>query len=111
MSDYNTILIINIEMLSLKEWSFPDCGGIPEQVSCFVDVNEVYKKSFPIKTKYVSLKRLSNPWISSAIMKSIKTKSYYFKLNKLGLLSDDFNKRYKNNLTSIIRKAKQLYIF
>ena len=38
-----------IETLSLKEWSFPDCEGISEQVACFVDVaNEVYKTSFSI---------------------------------------------------------------
>ena len=61
-----------IETLSLKKWSFPDCEDISEQVVCFVDiVNELCKKCFPVKTKYVSLKRLSNQWIRSGIIKSI----------------------------------------
>ena len=40
-----------------------------------------YWSSFPIKIKFVTVKRLSKPWLSKAILNSVKTKSKYFKLH------------------------------
>ena len=37
-------------------------------------IHEIYNKSFPIRTKYISEKRLNNPWITQAVINSIKTK-------------------------------------
>ena len=65
--------------------------------------------SFPLKVKYISDKRLQKPWLSSGILKSIKTKANYFKLYKAGLIGSDVNKRYKDMLTTVIRKAKLLH--
>ncbi len=37
-------------------------------------INEIFNSCFPIQTKYVSEKRLNKPWISQALLTSIKTK-------------------------------------
>ena len=73
------------------------------------NLHSIYSSCFPVKVKYVSNKRLCKPWLSSAILKSIKTKSQYFKLFKLGLISAELNKTYRNRLNSTIRAAKQAY--
>ena len=70
-----------IMSLSSHDWSFPDGEGLPDHVTRFTDAaNNLNKNYFHLKIKYVSTKRLTNPLISSAILKSIKIKSYYFKL-------------------------------
>ena len=72
-------------------------------------INELYCKNFPIKTKFISSKRLSKPWLSTGILKSIKTKSKYLKLFKLGVVTKFFYNSYKNKLTSVIRFAKNAF--
>lgn len=47
--------------------------------------------------------------MTSAILNSIKTKSSYYKLSKLGIIDETFYKRYKNKLTSVIRISKETY--
>jgi hypothetical protein len=92
------------------EWGLVLAGDANEQAVCFNNIiNKLYNKCFPIKTKYVSIKRLEKPWLTSSIIKSIKTKSYYFKLVRLGVISQEFNKLYKNKLTTIVRLARQNY--
>ena len=53
----------------------------------------LYCQSFPMKTKYVSVKRISKPLLASAILQSVKTKANYFKMCKLGIISSAMNKR------------------
>ena len=62
---------------------------------------------FPLKVKYVSPKRLGKPRLSSAILNSIKTKAQYLKWVKLGIISSELNRTYRNKLNSVIRAAKQ----
>ena len=57
----------------------------------------------------MSSKRLCKPWISSGILKLIKTKSQYFKLYKLEIISETTNLNYRNRLNSVIRQAKRNY--
>lgn len=72
-------------------------------------VNNLYCRCFPLKVKYVSQKRLSKPWLSTAIMRSIKMKSRYFRSSKLGLISEAFYKRFRNLLNRVIRVAKKTH--
>ena len=46
---------------------------------------------------------------TSSLLKSIKTKSAYFKAVKLGAISESVYKSYKNRLTNIVRRAKERY--
>ena len=96
--------------LSLVDWPEIFTGSLNEKVQRFSDkLNQLYFSNFPIMTKFISVKRLNKPWLSSAILKSIKTKSKYFKMFKLGQINSYTNNVYKNLLTKVIRKAKQNY--
>ena len=69
-------------------------------------INRLYNKCYPIKTKYVSTKRLQNPWITTVILNSIKHKCNLFKMFKLGTVTHNYYKQYRNNLTQVIRAVK-----
>jgi hypothetical protein len=56
------------------------------------------------------MKRIEKPWLTSDIMESIKTKSYYFSLYRRGFISKEINNIYKNKLNKIIKRAKNLII-
>ena len=72
-------------------------------------VNFIYTDTFPLLTKYISKKRLNKPWLSSGILKSVRTKAYYFKLVKTGRFSQIRYRSFCNILDSVIRKAKKEY--
>lgn len=72
-------------------------------------VNECYNKCFPIKTKFITAKRLHNAWLSSGILNSIKHKCKLFKMYKLGIVSHHIFKQYRNQLTQVVRSAKTNY--
>ena len=85
-------------------------GDVNAHTTFFInEINRLYKSCFPLKVKLVSPKRLQKPWLSTAILNSIKTKAKYFKLSKLGIISGELNRMYRNKLNSVIRRAKQAY--
>ena len=49
------------------------------------------------------------PWLSKAILNPVKTKSKYFKLYRLVLISQIIYNKYRNVLTSVIKRAKANY--
>ena len=76
----------------------------------FMDkINKLYNKHYPIKTKFISTNRLRKPWITSGILASIKHKCNLFKLSKLGLVSEEFYKRYRNQVSLLIKISKSNY--
>ena len=78
----------------------------------FIDtLDRIYCKSFPMKVRYVSNKRLNKPWLSDALLKSIRNKSLYYKLLKRNLISEAYYRRFRNALTSSIKQAKKTYHF
>ena len=78
--------------------------------SLFVNkINVLHRQSFALCSKFAHAKRIEIPWINSGIVQSIKIKSKYFKLNKLGLVDDETNKSFENLLTKLIRKSKKDY--
>ena len=96
--------------LSQKVWRFDFQRSVSDLVREFIEeLNVEYCRHFPLITKNIGAKRINKPWITSAILKSIRTKSIYFKLCKLGIISEEKNKAYKNKLTLVIRKAKERY--
>ena len=56
-------------------------------------IDEIYCSRFPLKTKYLSDKRLQKPWLSSGTLRSIKITANYFKLHKLRVISEETNKK------------------
>ena len=81
--------------LSSIEWdaAWKSVSDVGDRLLYFVvTFNDLYKDWFPLKTKYLTLKRLSKLWWTSGILMSIKMKSVYFKFFKSGLIDDNFNR-------------------
>ena len=78
-----------------------------ESFNYFIDtISKLYNKCFPMKTKFISHKRLQNPWLTTGLMNSIKQKFNLLKQSKLGIIPYENYKIYRNNLTQTIRLAK-----
>lgn len=81
-----------------------------ESFNYFIDtIVKLYNKCYPIKTKFVTYKRLQNPWLTRGLMNSIKHKFILFKQSKLGIITHETFKLYRNTLTQAIRLAKRNY--
>ena len=72
-------------------------------------LDDIYCRCFPLKTKFVSSKRLNKPWLTSSLVRCIRKKSEYYKLFKRGLIAETFYKRYRNCLTNSIKRAKRMH--
>ena len=72
-------------------------------------LNLFYCESFPLKIKYVSIKKLINPWCTPDIQNLISLKSKYFQLLKFGFVTHEENKNFKNKVKKIIEKCKIEY--
>ena len=60
-----------------------DADNVNDMFTIFNDeLLKHYNNCFPIKTKMISTKRLSKPWLSSGILKSIKSKHNKHRLYK-----------------------------
>ena len=69
----------------------------------------IYNVCFPLKTKFISEKRLCNPWINQTLINSIKNKNNMYKDFKVGAITEGEFKQYRNRLNRIIKDAKQTY--
>ena len=72
-------------------------------------IDKYYDMCFPVMTKFVGLKRLSKPWITKALHKSIKKKHYLFKLARQNRIDLNAYKRYSNILSTLIKTSKVSY--
>ena len=76
----------------------------------FIDkIQTIYNQCFPLKTKYLSNKRLNNPWITKAVLNSIRLKNNLFKDYKIGAISENYYKQYRNTLNKVIKNAKEAH--
>ena len=77
-----------------------------------LNYTEFYNKSFPIKFyRGKNLKTLHNPWLTTGILKSIKTKSRLYKLflRKPSHERESNYKSFRNKLTCLVRIARKNY--
>lgn len=72
-------------------------------------VNEIYNICFPLRSKTISEKRLNSPWITKEVINAIKTKNKLYKDSKIGVISEEHYKAYRNKLNSTIKQLKQSY--
>ena len=80
------------------------------QVIKFLEVIEHhYNECFPIKTKVIGTNRISKPWITDALHKSIHNKHIMYKLVKQNLFDTNRYKRYTNLLNSLIKMSRMSY--
>ena len=99
-----------VRRIQNENWNTTLADSIDNSTSSFVTkLNCIFRECFPLKTKFVFTKRLQKPWLTTGLLKSIKTKAVYFKLHRLGLIDNEHFKRFKNLLTSLLRKSKRNY--
>ena len=81
----------------------------------FIDIfKNICDKHVPIKTKRISTRHISKPWLSRGILKSVKNKhKLYSKMRKFPEKENlkEKYRQYRNMLTSIIRKAKKMHYY
>ena len=80
------------------------------QVAKLIEILEnYYNACFPLKTKVIGEKRISRPWITDALHKSINNKHLMYKLVKQNLYNNERYKRYCNILSTLIKEARISY--
>ena len=72
-------------------------------------VNRYYCELFPLKSKTISSKRHSKPWLSPSLLSKIRQKSEYFKLFRRGVISVETNNRFKNQVNKLVKETKDNY--
>ena len=66
-------------------------------------INNAFKLCFPIRTKILSLKNTTKPWISCDICANIKKRQNYYSLVRQNKISYQFYSRFINFVTNQIR--------
>ena len=72
-------------------------------------LDSLYRKNFPLKIKYVSQKRVKNPWLDDGLKRMVNRKSASWRNYRLGLISKTDKNRIQNEVNCAIRQAKRDY--
>ena len=77
----------------------------------FKQYSTAYDSCFPLKKTKVSNYRLSKPWLSKGLLKSIRTKNKFYRqyLTNQSSHYETRYKNYKNKLNHSLRFAKRIY--
>ena len=99
------------DKLKRTDWTFvTNIDDVDEQFNAFQNyLNSTYKDCFPLKTKFISDKRMKKPWITESTMAKIKLKSTYYKQFRHGTISREAHNRLKNRLNKEINQDKKNY--
>ena len=98
-------------IVSMRESDFSFAGNpvvsANDQFNIFSQtILENFNSSFPIIEKRISDKRFQNPWMTAALLTSVKRKNHLYKLYKQDLLPYPFYSYYRNKLNKLISTAK-----
>ena len=72
----------------------------------FDRINNAFKLCCPIRTKTLSPKNTTKPWISGEICANIKKRQNYYSLVRQNKMSDQFYSRFRNFVTNQIMASK-----
>ena len=109
-SDHNVNRMCESIERNLANFNAYNSFGIDDRVRIFQNiVYKCYDQTCKIKTKYISLKRLSSPWLTDALISCIKKKHRLYKLSFHGIYEMNAYKNYRNTLQKIILNAKRNY--
>ena len=75
----------------------------------FDRINNDFRLSCPIRTKTLSPKNTTKPWISAEICANIKKQQNYYSLVRQNKMSHQFYLRFRNFVTNQIRQGKINY--
>ena len=99
-----------VEKLDMIDWNFVLTDEVNQSFDKFLDIiSKLYCDCFPLKIKYISISRIKKPWLNQDLLRLIKLKSEYHHLFRRGLISKAFNNKFRNFVTSKIRKAENYY--
>ena len=73
----------------------------------FDEVDRIYKKCCPIKSKNVSENKIKKPWINHEILLKIKRKHYLFQRYRNGALAYSEFQQYQKMLSKTLKNAKK----
>ena len=71
--------------------------------------NDSYSKSFPIKTKTITAKRLQKPWVTDTLISKTKERDRLHKLASKKIIDRVVYTEFRNKLTKEFRQAKTKY--
>ena len=99
------------EKLDLIDWnSILTNINVNESFNKFQNlVSKLYCECFPLKIKYISINRINKPWLNQDLLRLVKLKSEYHHLYRQGIISKEFNNKFRNFVTSKVRKAENSY--
>jgi len=84
--------------------------GIDELMRTFaIDLYKIYDKCCPIRSKRISNNRQLKPWISNDLMSCIRRKHLLYRSFKRGVVDLEYYNAFRNQVTSLIRRAKVRY--
>ena len=72
-------------------------------------INDLYEKYFPIKTKILSKKSQSKPWVNQTLISRLKIRDKLGKLSSKGRIDRKIYTMFRNELTKQLRHAKATY--
>jgi len=72
-------------------------------------LNETYNECCPIRTKTISPKSITKPWITRDILQGIKRRENMHRSLRRGFVTRETYKQYRNFVTSQIRLSKKAY--
>ena len=118
--DLQTIKYRNIDEFSIKKFNFALSISLPSLLDGISDpqesftifynlINDLYDKYFPIKTKILSKKSQSKPWVSQTLINRIKIRDRLNKLSCKGRIDRKNYTKFRNCLTKQLRDAKAIY--
>ena len=71
--------------------------------------NDLYDKHFPVKTKLISKKSKSKPWVNQTLINRMKIRDRLCKLSSKGRIDRKIYTKFRNDLTNQLKCAKANY--
>ena len=94
--------------LSNFEWENLKSNDVNQYTQNFISsLNEIYQKSFPLRTKFVTENFFKNPWYTKDVEKLSKARKQYHSLLQENLVTNAEYCRFRNKITDLIRKCKE----
>ena len=85
-------------------------NNIDDEINAFLNFNNnVIKRFFPTKVKYISTKRLKMPWITKRILKLINKKHKLFICYKRDQIPFEVYKAYAHILAIVLKRIRESY--
>lgn len=70
---------------------------------------DIYQECCPLRSKNISVNRLTKPWLTRDILRTVNCKHKLFRRFKCGEVSFNVYNNYKNYVTSLLKSAKYKY--